>query len=279
MSADLDQLLRSSATGGQQPDPDELWRQGRRRRRRRTLAASMSGAAVIAAAVAVPVLSQPGSQPIIESVGQQEQPSEGATDPGDAERPAGVEEELAGGGSAGETSGTASEELQRRLAEEQREQIAAAAEQELEAPADEETETEASGTAEEDTGSEPEESTTESPGPSPDASAVADPCAPHEGGEMRTFIDVVAPVEGQSVSGTVDLVGCSSVYEGTVMYRLLGSDGNVLREGFTTATAGGPEIGEFRESLEVPADATTLEVYWEDASDGSDRDVQRIELS
>lgn len=115
----------------------------------------------------------------------------------------------------------------------------------------------------------------------PDAAALDDPCADHREREGEAFIELVAPVDDQQVDGQLELVGCSSVYEGTVQYRVLDGDGVTLEEGFTTAECGGPCIGEFRES--VPLDAADgepvayIQVFWEDASDGSERDlVERI---
>lgn len=117
--------------------------------------------------------------------------------------------------------------------------------------------------------------------PTPDEAALEDPCADHDDETFEPFIDLVAPVDDQQVTDELELVGCSSVHEGTIQYRLLDGDGETLDEGFTTASCGGPCVGEFRES--VPLDATEgepaiyVQVFWEDVSDGSERDlVERI---
>lgn len=111
----------------------------------------------------------------------------------------------------------------------------------------------------------------------PDPAAMDDPCAPHAGREAEAFIDVVSPVNGQQVDGPVELVGCSNVYEANVLYRVLDAAGDVVVEGFTTATCGSGCVGEFREQIHLDAvGELTLEVFWEDAADGSERDVVTV---
>ncbi len=121
--------------------------------------------------------------------------------------------------------------------------------------------------------------------PEPDAAAMEDPCAAHEGQEDGLVIDVVSPVDGQHVTGEIELVGCARVFEATVRYRLRGHDGEPIVDTFTTATAGGPAIGEFRETIEVTATGVlTLEVFWDDPATGSEaaddpeRDLVTVEI-
>jgi hypothetical protein len=124
---------------------------------------------------------------------------------------------------------------------------------------------------------------TEDGGPEPDAAALADPCGPHEGREGEAFIDLVAPVQDQHVTDEVTIVGCSNVYEATVSWRLLDGDGRTLDEGFTTAECGSGCVGAFEETITLGEDASAepalvLEVFWQDAADGSDRDVTEVGL-
>jgi hypothetical protein len=113
----------------------------------------------------------------------------------------------------------------------------------------------------------------------PDATAVAQPCATHQGREGEAFLAVSAPVDGQEVSDAVELVGCSNVYEATVRYRLTDASGSVLVDTFTTADCGSGCVGAFRATIELPASGElALVVFWEDASDGSERDAIRITL-
>ncbi len=114
-----------------------------------------------------------------------------------------------------------------------------------------------------------------SAGPQPDADEVDDPCAAHEGREMDAFIELVAPVQDQVVTDEVEIVGCSNVFEATVVWWLLDGDGETLDEGFTTATCGTGCVGEFRET--IPLDAMEgepvayLQVFSEDMSGEQDQ--------
>jgi hypothetical protein len=118
-------------------------------------------------------------------------------------------------------------------------------------------------------------------GPQPDAAALADPCGPHEGREGEAFVDLVAPVQDQQVEDEITLVGCSNVYEATVSWRLLDGDGRTLDEGFTTAECGSGCVGAFEDTIALDADAAAepalqLQVFWEDAADGGDRDLVEV---
>lgn len=128
-----------------------------------------------------------------------------------------------------------------------------------------------------------EESDEEETSPEPDPEQVAAPCAERDEQAMDAFIDVASPVEGQHVQGEVDLVGCSSVFEGTVRYVLVADDGEELVDDFTTAECGGPCVGEFATTVdlaEAEGHATvTLRVFWDSpAEGGGEEDLQEIEL-
>jgi hypothetical protein len=121
-------------------------------------------------------------------------------------------------------------------------------------------------------------------GPEPDPAALAEPCAGHEDRTGEAFIELVAPVEDQQVSDQVTIVGCSNVNEATVSWRLLDGEGATVDEGFTTAECGSGCVGAFEETIELGDDATAeptlaLQVFWEDAADGSDRDLVEVELA
>jgi hypothetical protein len=117
-----------------------------------------------------------------------------------------------------------------------------------------------------------------------DPALLAAPCTGHEARLMEAFIALVSPVTGARHDGTIDLIGCSNVYEATVQYRVSdAADGTVLVEGFTTATCGSGCVGEFRETIDLrtlpdgAAGATVVvEVFWEDAEDGSAADTQSV---
>jgi hypothetical protein len=118
--------------------------------------------------------------------------------------------------------------------------------------------------------------------PEPDPALVAEPCAPHQDREMEVFIELVAPVNEQLVTGDdVELVGCSNVFEATVNYRLLDGDGRTLDEGFTTATCGTGCVGEFRETLDLSVaegePVVYLQVFWiSPADDGGEEDLTEV---
>lgn len=283
MSVDLDQLLRD---GGGEPgapsDATEIWRQGRRRRRRRLVGASVSGVAVVALLAVLPLTNGSDLRPVIDQMAQEGVAGEDTVpEEGSAEETAdaveAAEDPDADGPALSSERQAELEELTRLEVERIRQAVDDARQRmqdeldaaEAEAEAGQEEEAEAA------------------PSPTPDQARMADPCAAHEGGEMRAFIDVVSPVDGQQVGGEIELVGCASVYEGTLQYRVLNAAGDVLLADFTTATAGGPEIGEFRETIALPAggQARYLEVYWDDVAsgseqhpDGPERDLVRVTL-
>ncbi len=285
MSVDLDHLLRD---GGGQPDAptdaDAIWRQGRQRRRRRLVGASVSGIAVVALLAVVPLTGGADLRPVIDpmaqegSTGEEAGPDEGAAGTADAVEATEEPEQDTDGPALSAERQAELEELT-RLEVERIRQVVDAVRQRMEQLIEEAEQAEAEpGEADGSGGAVP---------PMPNQARMTDPCAVHEGGEMRAFIDVVSPVDGQQVDGEIDLVGCASVYEGTLQYRVLNPAGDVLLADFTTATAGGPQIGEFRETITVPGggQARYLEVYWEDVAsgpeqhpDGPERDLVRVTL-
>ena len=130
---------------------------------------------------------------------------------------------------------------------------------------------------------EPTESPTPDPtGATPDDAALADPCADHQDRVAEAFIEVVSPVGEQRVGDEVELVGCSNVFEATVLWRLYDGDGRLLDEGFTTAECGSGCVGAFRETLSLEAadgePFAELHVFWESPEDGSERDLVAIPL-
>lgn len=112
--------------------------------------------------------------------------------------------------------------------------------------------------------------------PTPDAALVDDPCAPDQDRTGEAFITVVSPVADQHVSGaTVELVGCSNVFEANVQWSLYDGDGLELESGFTTAECGSGCVGAYREEISLEAfdgePYAELHVYSEDASGEQDR--------
>jgi hypothetical protein len=297
MPADLEELLRTPDPAPTAPDVDALWQAGRRRRRRRLAATAVAGLGGTAAVVLGAVVLAAGQQVAVPEIEPLAPPTEVTSE----EPPPAVEpdaaEDAAGPTGASEAAradvpdlsdGWAlSAEETRVIAEAQRvarERAAIAARDARDAAT---AATPSDPTAEPDTttsasSSQPAEGPTApaSSGPTPDPNRVAAPCAAHAGAAPSAFIDVVSPVAGQAVGATFELVGCASVYEGTVRYRVLDGGGRTIVDRFTTATAGGPELGEFRETVTVGGDGPlTLHVFWDSPADGEgERDLQVLRL-
>ncbi len=87
------------------------------------------------------------------------------------------------------------------------------------------------------------------------------------------IIWVTAPTPGQSVNSPIKIKGTAMVFEATVSYRLKDASGNVLAEGYTTASTGAPERGDFAAELVfTPGQPGSgqLEVFEVSMKDGSD---------
>jgi hypothetical protein len=147
--------------------------------------------------------------------------------------------------------------------------------------------TEAPDPLPEDQEGEDQEPDTEDPvedaGPQPDPAAMEDPCAAHEGREGDAFIDVVSPVQDQVVAASsVELVGCSNVFEATVAYELYSGDGELLDGGFTTAECGTGCVGAFRETVSLVAaegePVVLLQVFSENQADEGERQLSLVEV-
>jgi hypothetical protein len=86
---------------------------------------------------------------------------------------------------------------------------------------------------------------------------------------------VTAPVSGQIITSPVELTGSARVFEATVSFRIKDNNGNVLAQGFTTASEGAPGRGNFKGKLDFKTAGPgkgQIEVFWESMKDGSDED-------
>ena len=96
--------------------------------------------------------------------------------------------------------------------------------------------------------------------------------------EQRPLIFVEDPTWGAVVDVPFIVAGLASVFEATVEYELVDPDGNVLSEGFATASEGGPGWGVFVVELnpdlaEVAVGATFdgILVVWETSAETGER--------
>lgn len=273
MSSDLDQLFEraGSSSNAPTPDPHRLWAAGRRRRRRTHAAAGTGSIGAVVVLAAALVANLPPVPVVPEIVAVSEQPP--ATHAPDDEEAAPNDPLALAPAGLTPQERTLLDERQRaaEAAARQRSETITATDLPEPAPQTEPAPAAPAPTA-------PPEPSPVAP-PEPDARQVAAPCAAHTAGSA--FIDVAAPVDGQQVGDLMPLVGCASVYEGTVRYRVLAADGTVLVDRFTTASAGGPELGEFRASVPLPeaAGQLTVEVFWDSPADGEgERDLVRIRV-
>ena len=99
--------------------------------------------------------------------------------------------------------------------------------------------------------------------------------------EFEPNIFVERPGVGAVVGSPFVLEGTAMVFEGSFMAELADVDGKLLVKVPVQASAGGPERGDFRESLafDTPASSGTLIVYDESMEDGSRQDEVRIPVS
>ncbi len=90
------------------------------------------------------------------------------------------------------------------------------------------------------------------------------------------------PTQNSIVSTGFIVQGQARVYEATVQYRLLNESGDILTEGFTTASEGGPYWGDFEiivDWVDNGDTSGTLLLFEESAKDGSEQHALTIELT
>jgi len=94
------------------------------------------------------------------------------------------------------------------------------------------------------------------------------------------FLESVAP--GDRVSSPVKVAGDSNTFEATVRIRILGADGTVLADTFTTATSGTGTWGTFSASVPFARGSQTsgkVVVFWDSPKDGSPQDVTEVPVT
>lgn len=91
---------------------------------------------------------------------------------------------------------------------------------------------------------------------------------------QEPLIWVTAPAADQIVSSPLKIAGSAMVFEATVSYRLRDGDRKILASGFTNASAGAPERGDFSTEVAFKSPGAgkkgQLEVFETSMKDGSD---------
>jgi Sporulation and spore germination/Immunoglobulin-like domain of bacterial spore germination len=96
---------------------------------------------------------------------------------------------------------------------------------------------------------------------------------------VTPMILVESPVPGEEISSPSEVSGISNTFEANVRYAITDPDGIILREGFTTATAGNGEWGTFGFTAEYETSRSGLGaviVWQDDAESGAQRDVYEV---
>lgn len=91
---------------------------------------------------------------------------------------------------------------------------------------------------------------------------------------QEPLIWVTSPTDNQVIGSPLKITGSAMVFEATVSYRLKDANGKILASGFTNASTGAPERGDFQTEVtfKVPAPGKgQLEVFEVSMKDGSDR--------
>ncbi len=95
------------------------------------------------------------------------------------------------------------------------------------------------------------------------------------------WIKVFSPAPEKEVEKELLVKGMASTFEGNILYRLIDSGGEEIKNGFTTAGMGDWYYFEIELSLEgllKPGEKFTLELYTKSAKDGSVENLVSISL-
>jgi len=95
-------------------------------------------------------------------------------------------------------------------------------------------------------------------------------------------IKVARPSGGQEVRSPMAIQGQARVFEGNVQFALKDGRGQTLASGFTTASKGAPDWGDYKADLAFRVTArqdATLEVFTESARDGSPQFVVKLPVT
>lgn len=100
--------------------------------------------------------------------------------------------------------------------------------------------------------------------------------------DLAPPIVMLTPKINSTLSGEVVVAGHANVFEATVSIRIIGADGKVLKETFTTATCGSGCRGDFSKRITFSVDGEQqgrVELLSYSAEDGSPQDVISVPVT
>jgi hypothetical protein len=100
--------------------------------------------------------------------------------------------------------------------------------------------------------------------------------------DLTPPIVVTSPQPGDDVSSPVQIAGTANVFEATVSIRIRGEGGEILFEGFTTATCGTGCRGSYSTTAKVSVSHEqpgVIEVFEDSAEDGSDIHMVKVPVT
>jgi hypothetical protein len=112
------------------------------------------------------------------------------------------------------------------------------------------------------------------------AVSIGEPVGRAPAAEVLGPVWVLTPTEGGTLAAGEQFGGVATVFEATVSWQWL-QDGEVVAEGFSTATEGAPGRGEWSAAVDVPPGDYELKAFESSAKDGSETfvDTKRVTVT
>lgn len=112
------------------------------------------------------------------------------------------------------------------------------------------------------------------------AVSIAEPIRRAPAAEVLGPVWILSPTEGGTLAAGEQFGGVATVFEATVNWQWL-RDGEVVAEGFSTATEGAPGRGEWSAAVDVPPGDYELQAFESSAKDGSQTfvDTKRVTVT
>ncbi len=95
----------------------------------------------------------------------------------------------------------------------------------------------------------------------------ADPIGRQAGDDVRAFVGIDTPAEGETITGDLTVTGEAIAFEGTVLWRVLDPKGKEMEAGFTTSEEG-MTLAPYTFTVSLKPGDYVVEVSEDDASDG-----------